>query len=81
MTGHKAFRTQMLKEIPLHSDSFEIEVELVMKAVRRDARVSEVPISYSYRKRGTAKVGWKHGISSFIMIPRSGLSELPRLIW
>ncbi len=73
MGGQKAFRMQLLKEIPSRTDSFEVDVELVMKAIKRHARVSEVPTPYSYRKSGTTKIGWRDGVSSFMMILRYGL--------
>jgi len=54
MTGRKAFRTSLLKEMRLESREFEIEVELIARAAKRRARISEIPITYSYRKAGTA---------------------------
>jgi len=75
MTGHKAFRTSLLREMRLKSGEFEIEVELIARAAKRRARISEIPITYSYRKAGTAKIGWRHGVSSFLLLLRLALGE------
>jgi glycosyltransferase involved in cell wall biosynthesis len=45
-TGYKAIRTPLLKSIPLGSDDFRIEVELVFKLAARHAHVFEVPVRY-----------------------------------
>ena len=73
MTGHKAFKTGLLKEMLPDSQEFEIEVELIMSAAMRKARILEIPISYSYRRTGVAKIGWRHGISSLTLLLKLGL--------
>ena len=49
MTGYKAFRTSLLKTIPIRSNRFEIEPELAIKGARRYAETHEVPVSYDGR--------------------------------
>ncbi|MCB0043571.1 MAG: glycosyltransferase family 2 protein, partial [Caldilinea sp.] len=44
--GLKAFRAPLLKSIPLRSDGFAVDAELVAKLSKRAARVFEVPVSY-----------------------------------
>jgi len=57
-TCYKVFRTDLLKSIPIRSDRFGFEPEIVMKF--RQAQVShyEVPISYHGRtyERGQGKL-------------------------
>jgi glycosyltransferase involved in cell wall biosynthesis len=49
MTGYKAFRTSLLKTIPIRSNRFGIEPELTIKVARRYAEIHEVPVSYDGR--------------------------------
>lgn len=68
MTGHKAFRMNLLREMPLQSREFEVEVELIMRAAMKGAKILEIPITYSRRKAGNAKIGWKHGVESLLLL-------------
>ncbi len=49
MTGYKAFRTSLMRTIPLRSDGFGIEPEITVKLAQRGARIYEVPVSYHGR--------------------------------
>jgi len=73
MTGHKAFRTEVLRGLDLQSSEFEIETEIVAKVIAKGYRVSEVPIKYRYRKKGAAKINWRHGFRSLYVLLRIGL--------
>src|ERR1700727_2087832 len=48
-TCYKVFRTDLLKSIPIRSDRFGFEPEIVMKSAKRKFRIYEVPISYHGR--------------------------------
>ena len=48
-TCYKAFRTSLLKSIPIRCNRFGIEPELTMKLARRGVRIYETPISYHGR--------------------------------
>jgi glycosyltransferase involved in cell wall biosynthesis len=45
-TCYKAVRTRLLKSIPLRSNDFRLEVEIVAKLAKRRAMIFEVPIRY-----------------------------------
>lgn len=45
-TCYKAFRTPLIKNLPLTSSGFGIEVEITALATKTKARIYEVPISY-----------------------------------
>ncbi len=45
-TCYKAVNTKLLKSIPLRSDDFRFEVEIVFKLAKRRARIFETPIRY-----------------------------------
>lgn len=49
MTGYKAFRTSLMRSIPLRSRGFGIEPEMTVKLAQRGARIYEVPVSYHGR--------------------------------
>ncbi|HYJ85704.1 MAG TPA: bifunctional glycosyltransferase/class I SAM-dependent methyltransferase [Pyrinomonadaceae bacterium] len=54
-TCYKAINTELLKSIPLRSDDFRFEVEIVSKLAKRRARVFEVPIRYMARSQEEGK--------------------------
>jgi len=61
-TGYKTFRREILDGIELRENRFAFEPEFTAKVARREWRVCEVPVSYSYRtqKQGK-KISWKDG--------------------
>src|SRR5256714_10066646 len=65
-TCYKIFRTDLLKSIPIRSDRFGFEPEIVMKCAKRMLRIYEVPISYHGRTYEEGKkIGWKDGLKAF----------------
>jgi len=64
MTGHKAFKKSVLDGVKLESKGFEFEPEITSRILRKNLKIAEVPISYSYRKKGRAKIGWKDGFKA-----------------
>src|SRR5437588_994597 len=70
-TCYKAFRTSLLKSIPLHSDRFGIEPELTIKVARRQVRIYETPISYHGRTYEEGKkIGLKDAFDALRVIFR-----------
>ncbi|MCX6619692.1 MAG: methyltransferase, partial [Acidobacteria bacterium] len=68
-TCYKAFRTDLLKSIPIRSDRFGFEPEIVMKCAKRRFRIYEVPISYHGRTYEEGKkIGWKDGVKALAVI-------------
>ena len=68
-TCYKAFRTDLLKSIPIRSNRFGFEPEIVMKSAKRKLRIYEVPISYHGRTYEEGKkIGWKDGIKALGVI-------------
>src|SRR6476620_1775438 len=68
-TCYKVFRTDLLKSIPIRSDRFGFEPEIVMKCAKRKFRIYEVPISYHGRTYEEGKkIGWKDGLKAFAVI-------------
>ena len=68
-TCYKVFRTDLLKSIPIRSDRFGFEPEIVMKSAKRHFRIYEVPISYHGRTYEEGKkIGWKDGVKALAVI-------------
>ncbi len=68
-TCYKVFRTDLLKSIPIRSNRFGFEPEIVMKAAKRNLRIYEVPISYHGRTYEEGKkIGWKDGFKALAAI-------------
>ena len=67
-TGYKVFRRDVFDYIELTSDGFEIEPEVTAKLLTAGFRITEVPINYRSRRKGTAKIGWLDGIRSLLVL-------------
>ena len=68
-TCYKAFRTSILKSIPIRSNDFGLEPEITAKVAKRDCVVYEVPVSYRGRTYDEGKkIGWKDGFRALYTI-------------
>ena len=75
-TCYKVFRTDLLKSIPIRSDRFGFEPEIVMKSAKRKFRIYEVPISYHGRTYEEGKkIGWKDGLKALAVIVKFWLID------
>ncbi len=75
-TCYKVFRTDLLKSIPIRSDRFGFEPEVVMKCAKRNLRIYEVPISYHGRTYEEGKkIGWKDGVKALATVLRFWLID------
>lgn len=73
-TGYKAFRSTLLKSIPLEENRFGFEPEITAKIAKSKARVYEVGISYHGRTyREGKKIGWKDGLWAIYCILKYNL--------
>lgn len=48
-TGYKVFKTDLIKNIPLHSNGFNFEPEFTAKILKRKIRIYEIPIAFNPR--------------------------------
>ncbi|HYF52025.1 MAG TPA: bifunctional glycosyltransferase/class I SAM-dependent methyltransferase [Planctomycetota bacterium] len=68
-TCYKAFRTPILKSIPIRSNCFGMEPEITAKVAKRGLRVYEVPINYDGRTYGEGKkITWKDGFRALYVM-------------
>jgi len=73
---YKAFRTSLVRSIPLRSDRFGFEPEITIKLAKRQARIYETPISYSGRTYEEGKkIGLKDAFEAFWVILKTALSS------
>ncbi len=77
-TCYKAMRGDMARKIQpaLRSDRFGFEPEITARLARAQARIFEVPISYSGRTYAEGKkIGWRDGMAAFWHILRYNLGS------
>ncbi|HYG75590.1 MAG TPA: bifunctional glycosyltransferase/class I SAM-dependent methyltransferase [Planctomycetota bacterium] len=75
-TGYKAFRTSVLKSIPIRCRGFGLEPEITAKIAKRGLRIYEVPISYDGRTYLEGKkITWKDGIRALGVIVKYWLID------
>lgn len=73
-TCYKAFRTSLLKSIPLRSERFGFEPEITIKIAQRQARIYETPISYYGRTYEEGKkIGLKDAFQAIGVMIRYGV--------
>ena len=75
-TCYKAIRGDLARSLAprLTADRFGFEPEITARLARSDARIFEVPISYSGRTYAEGKkIGWKDGIAAFWHIAKFNL--------
>ena len=61
-TCYKMMRTDLLRELDLHSDGFEYATEIISKLLLRHEKVIEVPITFNGRTVAEGKkIGWHDG--------------------
>ncbi len=73
-TCYKAFRTSLLRSIPLRSERFGIEPEITIKLAQREVRVFETPISYRGRTYEEGKkIGLRDAVHAVFIMLRFGL--------
>ncbi len=68
-TCYKCIHRNVLKNIELFSDRFEIEAEITAKIIKHGYDIYELPINYSARtKEEGKKINWKDAINNMIVL-------------
>jgi len=75
MTGHKAIKAEILRTLDLSSSGFEFELELTVKALEKHFTICEVPIVYSVRRFGEAKIRWIDGVRGLLYLLKPRISR------
>jgi len=66
MTGQKAFRAAVFRGLNLEASGFEFELEVTVQVLQKGYSIHEIPIRYSKRKFGEAKIGWSDGFKTLV---------------
>jgi glycosyltransferase involved in cell wall biosynthesis len=73
-TCYKLVRTELIKRLPLSSNRFGFEVEITARLAQAQARIWEIPISYSGRTYAEGKkITWRDGVAALFHILRYNL--------
>jgi glycosyltransferase involved in cell wall biosynthesis len=74
-SGFRVIRASLIKRMRLSSHGYEVESEMLVKALRMGARVTETPISFDQRTVGRSKLDpIRDGVRIFYAIIASYLS-------
>jgi glycosyltransferase involved in cell wall biosynthesis len=80
-TCYKLVRTDLIKRLPLTANRFGFEVEITARLAQVNARIWELPISYSGRTYAEGKkITWRDGAAALLHILRYNLLP-PRGNW
>ncbi len=81
-TCYKLVRADLLKSLPLVSNRFGIEVELTARLARANARIWELPISYSGRTYAEGKkIDWRDGVAALWHLIRFNILSRRKIRW
>jgi len=70
-TGYKAVKTEILREMRLRSNTFDIEPEITAKLFKNKRKVFEIPITYNGRTYAEGKkIGPKDAVLAMIALIR-----------
>ncbi len=62
-TCYKVFKSDVIKNIEIKADKFDIEPEVTAKVLKEGIKILELPISYSPRSiKDGKKINWKDGL-------------------
>jgi dolichol-phosphate mannosyltransferase len=76
--GFKCFRRKVLETLDLatvRSEGYAFQVELTYRALQAGFRVTEVPITFTERRRGKSKMSRRIMLEAISMVPRLRLSR------
>ena len=75
-TCYKAFRRDVLRDLPLQQNRFGFEPEVTAKLARRGHRIHEVPIRYEPRSYAEGKkIGWRDAFNALYCILRYAVAD------
>ena len=64
-TCYKLIDRELMEQLVLRSERFDIEPEITAKILKRGVRIYEVPISYAGREYADGKkISWRDGLSA-----------------
>lgn len=80
-TGFKMIRSDVFKNLNIHSYTFDFEVEATIKLFRYGYRVYEIPITYTGRSYEEGKkITWKDGVRALWALSKWGVCVRSRRV-
>jgi glycosyltransferase involved in cell wall biosynthesis len=71
-TCYKCFKKELLADLDLESNGFEIEAEIATKFLKKGYSIKEVPVDYNPRKFSEGKkIGWRDGLLGLWVIVKN----------
>ena len=67
LSGYRAFNYNLIKNLNLTSEDFEMETELIIKSIENNSKIVEVPIHYNARKESKLRT-YNDGIKIMLTI-------------
>lgn len=75
-TGYKLIKKELLHDMRLHADGFDIEPELTAKLLRKGVKIHEVPITFKPRAfEEGKKINWQDGITALWTLLKYKMKE------
>jgi glycosyltransferase involved in cell wall biosynthesis len=75
-TCYKLIAREVLEDLDLRADHFDIEPEITAKILRRHIRIYEVPISYAGREFDEGKkISWRDGFGALWMLIKCRVAQ------
>ena len=71
LSGFRLIKIELLKDIDLIYDEFELETELTASFLKDKKKVTWIPVNY-YRRKGNSKLKpWQDGLKIFLCIVKT----------
>ncbi|MFA5275298.1 MAG: glycosyltransferase family 2 protein [Candidatus Omnitrophota bacterium] len=75
-TCYKLVSSDLMKELNIRAERFEVEPEITAKILKKGYKIAEIPVSYHPRYYSEGKkISWKDGISSIWCLIRLRLTK------
>lgn len=75
-SGYRAFRSSLFKKVNLKSKGYEIESEMLIKAIKRGLKTKEIPIRFEQRTYGKSKLDpLRDGVKIFASALAASIGE------
>ena len=76
LTGHKAFRRKIFNSTSIKENDLTVGIELTAQILKNHWRLTEIPIVYSYRKSGVAKINYADGLRCLLKAIRERFQRI-----
>jgi len=77
-SGYRAYRSELMAEVDFHevkADGYGFQIEMAYRVLRAGGSVSEVPISFVDRARGTSKMSSRIVVEALVLVTWWGIRD------